>query len=85
MTVSRRHALRAAVPAVLLLIGLLAVSAPPASFAQGGQGQPPAAPPAQKDPALVWGARFFDDAIRYVARGRSAMPPGACGPAARSP
>lgn len=75
MTVSRRSVLRTALPAALLLLGLLAVSAPQASYAQGGPGaQPPVAPPAQQDPALVWGAKFFDDAITYVARGRRAMP-----------
>ena len=75
MTASRRFVIRAALPAALLLIGLLAVSAPEVSFAEGGPGaQPPGAPPAQQDPALVWGAKFFDDAIRYVARGRNAMP-----------
>ena len=75
MTASRRTVIRTALPAALLLIGLLAASAPQASFAQGGPGaQPPGAPPAQQDPALAWGAKFFDDAIRYVARGRISMP-----------
>jgi len=75
MTVTRRFVFRTAIPAALVLVGLLALSAPQVSFSQGGPGaQPPGAPPVQKDPSLVWGAKFFDDAIRYVARGRAAMP-----------
>ncbi len=60
----------------LLIVGVLTLGAPPTAQAQGGPGaQPPAQPPGQPaDPALAWGAKFFDDAIRYVARGKAAMP-----------
>lgn len=62
--------------AALLVVGVLALAAPAPSHAQGGPGaQPPAQPPAQPvDPNVRWGTHFFDDAIRYVARGRNSMP-----------
>ncbi len=76
MTVSRpMPQIRTALVASFLLLGILAFAAPAPLLAQGGPGgTAPAAPPAKQDPALAWGARFFDDAIRYVARGRAAMP-----------
>jgi hypothetical protein len=40
------------------------------AHAQGGAGAPPAAPPQD---AAALGAKYFDDAIRYVARGRQGI------------
>jgi len=75
MTVSRRsNPTRFAFPAAFLLLAVVALAAPAPLHAQGGPGGPAPGQPAQEDPALVWGARFFDDAIRYVSRGRPAMP-----------
>ncbi|MHC5009382.1 MAG: hypothetical protein ACYTG6_00350 [Planctomycetota bacterium] len=59
---------------VLSLIGLaLSVTPGPAPvFAQGGSGT--GAPPPAQAPSNALGAKFFDDAIRYVARGQAGIP-----------
>jgi hypothetical protein len=63
---------RTLLPALALLVLVAApfALAPTPSAAEGGPGVQPAAP----SPAEALGQKYFDDAIRYVARGQTGIP-----------
>ena len=69
MSIRRPSPVRLAAIGALFALAVLALTPAPALFAEGG---PAGQPGAQQSYAL--GAKYFDDAIRYVAQGRAGIP-----------
>ncbi len=69
MSIRRPSPLRLSGLGALVAIAMLALTPPPAVHAEGGAGVQPGS-----DQSFTLGAKYFDDAIRYVAQGREGIP-----------